>query len=266
MKLRLLPSAFLRSAPGAIAPTAQPLTTFIVHGANGAGPLAIDAGSLGLVGEADQMTEVREVLLTHAHIDHVATLPMWAEALLALDRAPVVVHATVAVIQSLRAHLFNDVLFPDFERLRMDDGRPLLEYRVVPEDEPFTLAGFEIRAFRTDHPVPTHGYLVDDGTDAVLFGADGGPSDALWRLARGAERLRAVVLEASFPNRMAKIARGSGHLTPALLCSEAARAPEGVRVLVTHLKPAYREEVARALLTDDGPPVELVQPGVEIEL
>ncbi|MDB2577320.1 hypothetical protein N9Z54_09015 [Planctomycetota bacterium] len=89
MRLRLLPSSFPGSSPVVSAPRvpAQPLTSFVVEGA-GAGPLAVDAGSLGLVGEPTEMARIAGLVLTHAHIDHVASLPMWVEALLSLDRAP----------------------------------------------------------------------------------------------------------------------------------------------------------------------------------
>ena len=96
MRLRLLPSSFPGSsdaAPPASAPSgpastgraaAQPLTSFVVEGA-GAGPLAVDAGSVGLVGEPDDMGRIEGLVLTHAHIDHVASLPMWVEALLSAN-------------------------------------------------------------------------------------------------------------------------------------------------------------------------------------
>lgn len=266
MRFRLLPCAFQRDLPHSPDPPPQPLTSFLVHGEGGAGPLAIDAGSLGLVGEAPDMARVRDVLLTHPHMDHVATLPMWIEACLAEDRAPVRVHGSASTVEALRTHLFNDVLYPDFEALTQEDGRQLLEYGLVPVDQPFSLSGFTIQAVPARHPVPTHGYLVDDGKDAVLFAADSGPNPELWSFAAGAERLRAVVLETSFPDFMEPIALGAGHLTPALLAEEVRLAPEGVAIHVCHLKPAHRDGIARAIAKINDPRVKLLRPGVEIEV
>ena len=148
MRLRLLPSSFPGSSPVVSAPRvpAQPLTSFVVEGA-GAGPLAVDAGSLGLVGEPTEMARIAGLVLTHAHIDHVASLPMWVEALLSLDRAPVRVHASAGAIEVLRAHLFSGPLFPDFEALREPDGRPLMELVPFPVGDSFELAGFQVAAF-----------------------------------------------------------------------------------------------------------------------
>ena len=237
-----------------------------VKGARGAGPLAIDAGSLGLVGEADHMGCVREVLLTHAHIDHIATLPMWIEGVLSLDRAPVRIHGTRETIAALRAHLFNDVLYPNFEQLSDSRGRQLLEYGEVPTDSSFSLAGFTIQAFQTNHPIPTHGYALDDGDNAVVFAADGGPSDALWNAVRSCPRVRAVVLETSFPDALLHIAEGSGHMTPALLRAELEKAPKDLRILVCHLKPAHREGITRLLKAARDPRIELFLPGTQVEI
>ena len=264
MKLRLLPSAFHRVAPEHDRLPSQPLTSYVIEGAGGAGPLAVDAGSLGLVGEAEDMGRIREVVLTHAHIDHVASLPMWVEALLSLDRAPVRVHASASAIETLRAHLFNGALFPDFEAITEADGRPLMELVQFPIELEFELAGFTMRAFEVDHPVATHGMHVDDGEDAVVFASDSGPTERLWEVVAHAPRVRAVVLETSFPDHMQAIADGSGHLTPATLASELRKAPEDILVLVTHLKPAYRTEIVAALSHLSDERVRVLDPGVEV--
>ncbi len=75
-----------------------------------------------------------------------------------------------------------------------------------------------------------------------------------------------MVLEASFPERMQAIADGSGHLTPSTLAAELDRAPEGVRVLLAHLKPAYRAEIIDELTRRVGGAVEFLEPGSWVEL
>ena len=41
--------------------------------------LAIDAGVLGFYGEAKDQARVRDVLITHTHADHIASLPIFVE-------------------------------------------------------------------------------------------------------------------------------------------------------------------------------------------
>lgn len=266
MHLRLLPSAFHRIPATDGLPPSQPLTSFIVRSDRGPGPLAIDAGSLGMVGEAEDMAKVRDVLLTHAHIDHIATLPMWLEALLSKDHAPVPVHATKETIEALRAHFFNGVIFPNFEMLREEDGRPLMQFMQVAPEEPFQVGGFQALGFKVDHPVPTTGYWISDGEDGLVFASDSGPTERLWEVVREQPNVRAVVLETSFPNWMDHIARPAGHLTPALLEQELRKAPTDVRILITHLKPAYRGEIMRSIEALEDPRIALLEPGVEVDV
>ncbi len=266
MFVRLLPCSFHRIPKTDNLPPSQPLTSFVVRGAGGAGPFAIDAGSLGLVGEAEDMARVREVLLTHAHIDHIATLPMWIEALLSQNRAPVKVHASAGTIQALRQHFFNNVIFPNFEELKEEDGRALMELVEIPVDRAFELAGFQIKGFDVAHPVPTTGYYVTDGEAGVIFAADSGPTDRLWEVASKAPNVRAIVLETSFPDWMGHIAESAGHLTPNLLKRELEKAPENTRILITHMKPAYRGEILRSIGLLEDRRIQFIEPGVDVEI
>lgn len=266
MHLRVLPSAFQRIPVTDNLPPSQPLTTFQVTSDHVEGMLAIDGGSIGLVGEAADMAKYRDVLLTHAHIDHVATLPMWIEALLSQGRAPVPVHATEETIAALREHFFNDAIFPNFEKLTEEDGRPLMRFVQVPRGESFGVAGFEAFGFAVQHPVPTTGYWISDGVDAVVFAADTGPTERLWSVVKERPHVRAVVLETSFPDWMGHIAEPAGHLTPVLLKRELEKAPEDVKILISHMKPAYRGEIIRSILALEDRRIQLLEPGKDVEV
>ncbi len=67
MRVELLPS----SVP---ASEAQFLVSFLIDDT-----VAIDAGSLGLLADLDRQRGVRHVFLTHEHVDHIASLPIFLE-------------------------------------------------------------------------------------------------------------------------------------------------------------------------------------------
>src|SRR5262245_9815074 len=67
MRVMLVPSA-LSAAPR------QYLTTFLVGDS-----VAIDAGSLGFYGSPAEQARIRHVFLTHTHLDHIASLPIFLE-------------------------------------------------------------------------------------------------------------------------------------------------------------------------------------------
>src|SRR5829696_9962811 len=105
MKVRVL------GCSGAIAKDCR-TTSFLLDS-----DVLVDAGTG--VGDLtlDEMKGVREVLLTHSHLDHVAALPLMVDAIASQLTKPVKVHALPGTIAALKQHVFNNVIWPDFSRI-----------------------------------------------------------------------------------------------------------------------------------------------------
>ena len=118
MKLQLLPSTFDEN--GTASPR-QHLSCFIVDD-----QVAIDAGSLAMAATAVQKKQIRDIVLTHAHLDHIAGLPLFIDDLFANLDAPVCVHAAPEVIETLERDIFNWAIYPRFSEcsglLRFQSG------------------------------------------------------------------------------------------------------------------------------------------------
>jgi ribonuclease BN (tRNA processing enzyme) len=110
---------------------------------------------------------------------------------------------------------------------------------------------------RVDHVVATFAYIVNDGESAVILGGDSGPTKRLWELAHKTADLRAVFLEACFPNSLTGLAEVSRHLTAEMFGREVAKMPTGVKVVAIHIKVRYHEEVVRELQALQLPNVEI---------
>jgi len=217
------------------------LTTFLVNGT-----LAVDAGSLGLYRDPGDQTAVRNILLTHSHADHIGSLPVFLENTSWHRRETPALYGSGTTLESLRQHVFNDRIWPDLSRLSGENGR-FLDLHALEPEKPVDLGGLRITPVAVHHTVPTFGYLVDDGTVAVAFGGDSGPTDRIWELARAGSPLRGAFLECTFPDSMTVHAHRTGHLTPSLLAAEMTKLPEGTRVIVVHIRPAFRIEVEAEL-------------------
>jgi ribonuclease BN (tRNA processing enzyme) len=253
MKVMLLPSA-----PGA--GPLQYLTTLLVNDA-----VAIDAGCLGLYGTPAEQNRVKNVFLTHAHIDHVGSLPIFLENVSDdSDECPTV-HAPQAVLDVIRTDLLNDRLFPDFVRLS-DDGPHLILLEPLTPGVPVTVAGLTVTAREVDHVVPTVGYLVDDGTSAFVFVTDTAPTEAIWALANGCPRLKAVFLEVTFPEEQAALAGIAKHLTPRQFAVEVRKVRSPVPVYAVHLKARCREQLIGEINALGLPRVTVLEPGKIINL
>jgi cAMP phosphodiesterase len=233
----------------------QYLTTLIVDDA-----VALDAGSLGFWGSCCDQQRVQHVFLTHAHLDHIASLPIFLENV-ADDRPTCpTVYAMPDLIDVLRTDVFNDRLFPDFEKISRS-GPPLVHYRPLAAGRAVTAAGLVVTPVPVDHIVPTVAYVVEGPTSAFAFVTDTAPTEAVWALANRTPNLKAVFLEVTFPESHAWLAQVSKHLTPSLFAAEVAKLRPGVAVYAIHVKARFREAVLAELAALELPNVTVLEAG-----
>lgn len=211
--------------------------------------LLIDAGTGVWKLSLDEQRQIDDVLLTHAHLDHVVDLPFLVDNVFPYRSTPVRVWGPAQVLDGVRRHLFNDVLWPDFSRLPSEEA-PAVVFHPLPPGEDARVAGWRVTWARSNHPVFTAGYLLEKEGYGLLFSGDTGPTAELWRLGQSCPRLRTAFVEVSFPDRLRDLAVASGHLTPALLAGELTKlgVPD-LPVKVFHMKPRFLQEVLQDLET-----------------
>ncbi len=222
--------------------------------------LLIDTGSVAETLEVVEQARIDHILLTHSHLDHSGGLPLLADNILGMRANPVQVHGIAPTLEGVRRSLLNDVLWPDFTRIP-SRAFPTLLYREVPEDGPFELAGFTIRAVRVNHVVECAAYFIQDRGGTLLHVGDTGPTEAVWAHARAVPRLLAFCVETTFPNRLREVAEVSGHLTPQDLEMELEKLDRDVPVYVYHLKPNFRQEILAELKRLRRPALHILEQG-----
>lgn len=229
------------------------------------GTVALDAGALTQSLTLEEQSRVRSIVVTHSHLDHIASLPFLVENVFGRRQEAIEVVATQDVAALLQAHLFNDAIWPDFTRIPTH-LLPAVTFRVVEPGVPFRVNGLHALAVPVTHVVPTYGYLVWNDDSCVVFSSDTGPTEALWAAARRRADLKAIFVECSFPDAMSEIAEVSKHLTPRTLREEMRKFPASVPVNLYHMKPptlpALKADVAaladpRIRILDDGDELEL---------
>lgn len=235
MKIRLLGS----SVPDPL--RRQYVSSYLINGTVG-----IDVGCTGFYGSPQEQEAIRNIFLTHSHTDHTASLPILIEnAWTPTDQCPTI-HGSPETLEAVQKHIFNDVMWPDFVALSQQ-APPFLRMSTVQSETPIEAGGLRFTPVAVNHVVPTFAYVVEDGRSAVIFGADSGPTNRIWEIAHRTPNLRAVFLEACFPNSLSDLAKVSLHLTAEMFAGEVAKMPPGVRVIAVHIKVRYRAHVIREL-------------------
>ncbi|HEX8774355.1 MAG TPA: 3',5'-cyclic-nucleotide phosphodiesterase [Pyrinomonadaceae bacterium] len=253
MKIQLLPSTF--DEQGRATPE-QRLTCFLIDDR-----VTVDAGSIGIALSDNQRGTVRDVIVTHPHMDHIASLPIFIDDLFGFLTEPIRVHATEDVIETLERDIFNWVVYPRFSELSNEHG-PVMKYVPFRTGEEFKVGHLRVTAVPVNHIVSTVGLIVSDEKTTVAFSSDTYETEEFWELVNRTKSLDALLIEASFPNNMAKLAEVSRHFTPALLKKELRKLNHnGLDILAVHLKPAYRDTVVSELEALEIPRLSVMEPG-----
>lgn len=250
MKVTLLPSSV---TPGAEAN--QFLTTFVIDDV-----IAVDAGSLGLLGSTEAQARIKNVFLTHSHIDHVATLPIFVENVFEDGSECPTIHASEDVIDCLRRDMFNGRLWPDFIGMSTPES-PFLKLSVMKAGVSIRVGDLRVTAIEVDHLVPTVGVVIEGPDASVVIAGDTGPTNRLWEAANALPNLKAVFLEAAFPDELGWLADASKHMTPGRFGHEMTKIRPGVPVFVVHIKPKYHDRIAAELAKIARPGIQICTPG-----
>lgn len=208
--------------------------------------ILIDAGT----GAADlslaELAAIDHVFLTHAHLDHIAALPLMIDSVADLRDRPLTVYGSSATLAALRQHIFNWVIWPDFSEIPNRE-RAVMRYQTLEIGQTIRLGQRKITALPAEHTVPAAGYQLDSGTASFVFTGDTTVNERFWPVVNAIANLRYLVIETAFANRDRALATASKHLCPSLLASELARLQGTPEIYITHLKPGQSAQTMREI-------------------
>lgn len=204
--------------------------------------LLLDAGSVAETLTIEDQAKIDHILISHSHLDHIKDLAFICDNCFGMKNIPFQVYSHRTVKDIIKTHLFNDTIWPDFTAIPSKEN-PTIEFHSLEPEVPFILEQYRIIPVKVQHPNDAMGYIIDDGKSAILFTVDTAATDRIWEIAKTIKNLKAIVTEVSFPNSMSKVAIASDHHTPASLKLELTKMPKDIPIILTHLKPNFRDEL-----------------------
>lgn len=204
--------------------------------------ILIDAGTGVMNLELDQLAMIDHVFVTHAHLDHIASLPLLLDSVASIRKQPLQVYAQAATIDVLKAHIFNWQIWPDFSQIPSPEN-PYLQFNTLSPEIPLTLDEIKIRPVAVEHTVPAVGYIVTGKNGSFAFSGDMTENDHFWDTLNDCPDLLHLIVETTFPDEEIELAKLSKHLCPSMLASELGKLNSKPATFITHLMPGGEDNI-----------------------
>jgi ribonuclease BN (tRNA processing enzyme) len=210
------------------------------------GCMLLDSGTIGSYLTEKEQWKIRDIVITHAHLDHIKAIPFLADNIIIKNKSHSIrLFGIKETLSDLKKHLLNNKIWPDFTKISSTLD-PVIKLNTISAGRVFKVNGYTAYAYRVNHTVPAVAYIIIDRKGkSLLYTGDTGPTDAIWKTPH---TIGALIVEASFPNRMEDLAIKTGHLTPKLLKVELAKMKVLPRqIFVTHPKPQYMKQIRKEI-------------------
>lgn len=223
--------------------------------------LIIDGGTIGSALSDEKMNKIEWLLLTHSHLDHIKEIPFLFLSRVDDKAATMTLAGIPEVLQELKDHILNGSIWPDFTKI---GDPPAFEYKPLELEASHVLGPYTVTPVLLNHPVKCSGFIVENDNTGFVYASDTKTTDGIWKMARGKPNVNNVIADITFPNRMADLAEKTGHYTPEMATKDVEKIGRKVKLLASHMHPAYLDEIALDLKKTDIDTV-VMEPGKSYE-
>ena len=225
--------------------------------------ILLDAGTGVTRLDVEQLVRIEHVFITHCHLDHVAGLALLVDSIQGKRSSPITVHGTEKVVASLKKHLFNWVLWPDFATIPSNE-RPSLRWEIVEPGQTVDLGDRHLTPHVVNHTLGSVAYMVNNARSGFLFSGDMSSTPELWTALQREQKLSKVIVDCSFTNADMELAAKSMHFCPRSLIEDIRGTTRSIEFLIYHLKPGQEDQIMRELAEEgEGRPFRALKCGDE---
>ena len=214
----------------------------------------IDAGHLLDTLDEDS-AKIENIWLTHSHLDHICDIAYILDNYFSLRKKTLNIIGLPQTIKAIKKHFFNDLIWPDFSIIPMHNLQEMsVKYVELDVDINYEISDNEsIEAFKTDHTVPSCGYIYKRNKTSLIITADTYSLDNLIERVDNDNSIKAMVIECSFPSSMKKLAIESKHLTPELLFDKINKLKrDDIILYINHIKPLFLDKITKEIAEYKG--------------
>lgn len=208
--------------------------------------LAVDAGSLTSGLTFDEQMNIKAILLSHGHYDHIRSIPAFA---FNNSQRCTKIFSTRQTLQILSSHLIDGIIYPDFTSDTSFLGRETLQLIHMEPYDKQLIQDYEVMAIPVRHPLDAVGFeIISPDGKSIFYTGDTGPGlSYVWEHISP----KLIITDLTFPNRLEKMAIDAGHLCPEMLKGELEEFYRIKRftpdVIALHLNPQFEVEITEEI-------------------
>lgn len=211
--------------------------------------LVIDAGAITSTLTTDEQSQIRALLLTHQHLDHIRDVPTLALGGIS-SGATLPIFSATETLKSVKQHLLNGSVYPDFTQIPTVE-EPRLRLIPLEPDKEVEVCGKMVTPVSTVHTEGSVGYHIQSQAGASFFYSGDTNGEGLADVLDAMSPDLAIV-EVTFPNSQEPLAPLTNHMTPSILQQELERFLKGSgrklpRLIVVHMNTQCEPEILSEL-------------------
>lgn len=205
--------------------------------------ILIDVGTGAGDLKRSEMLQIQDVFLTHSHLDHIALLPMLVNMVGPHREVPLMIYALSETIATLREHVFNFHLWPDYTALP-SAAKPYIAFKAITVGETVEVSGKKITPLPVQHSIPGVAYQIDSGEGSFVFSGDTDYHEPFWNALSSIRNLRYLMIETSYLNHNIAHSEAAGHMRPQLLAHGLKQlVGRPIELLITHMEPGNEDSI-----------------------
>jgi HD-GYP domain-containing protein (c-di-GMP phosphodiesterase class II)/ribonuclease BN (tRNA processing enzyme) len=208
--------------------------------------IVVDAGNI-LNALGNEAKHINHIFLTHSHADHITDLPFIIETFFESRETPLTIYALEETIAVLRKHSFNDVIWPDFTKIKLlkNDTFSLI-LKPIKINEITKIHNYSIKAIEANHISGACGFVIKKNHQGFIISGDTYINPYMWQEIEKDEDIKSLLIECSYPDKLQELAKITRHLTPELIAKELEKLTrKNLSVFYYHLKPSYQKDLLK---------------------
>ncbi len=206
--------------------------------------ILLDAGTVTeVIDSEERLRKIKQVVISHTHIDHMKGLFPLVDELVMLGVYSLELISVKQILDIISHNLFNNLIWPDFTVIPSEHNA-VIKPREIEIEKTTPIDNITIKPVLMTHTVYTVGYAVKEGDRGFMFTSDTGPTKRFWEVARNEKGIDFIIADVSFPNRLERLAKISGHMTLSILIEHIDKFGLGdMPIYITHIKPIFLNEI-----------------------